>query len=507
MGSKVKNVTNGIVMGMINMIISLVLPFVSRTIVIYTLGTEYVGLGGLFTSILSVLSLSELGVGAAITFALYKPIAEGDTDKVNAILKLFRDVYRVIGLVIVVISLCMLPFLDVLVAGDVPDGMSLRVLFMIYVANTAISYFLFAYKKVLLTANQRYDLEVNIASIALVVQYVLQIIVLLLTNNYYLYVIVFPFATIVNNIISDVVIRKKYPQYRCEGKVSKEELIGLTKNVSGAFLSKLGNTVYLSVDNIIVSAFLGLSILGKYGNYYFVISSLISVFAVVHNSLRPTLGNNVATEDVATNWNYFKTIDFIYMMVVAVCCSCCVVLFQDFERIWAGADNLLPFSMVILLTVYFFVGRLYSVLGVYQEAAGIWWHGKFIPLIAAAVNLVLNVVGVQIIGLPAIVLSSIVASLCINLPGTIWIMFKYYFKNKEYLMYYLKSMVIRCLQTLVVILITYFIMRNVVVNSWIGLILKAIGCAILSIAFLLLSNVKNPLLNNVIQMVMKKNKK
>lgn len=507
MSRKIKNVTNGIIMGLINMLISLVLPFVSRTIVIYTLGTEYAGLGGLFTSILSVLSLSELGVGAAITYALYKPIAEGDTGKVNAILKLFRSIYQVIGLIIVVISLGLLPFIDVLVAGEAPNGVSLKVLFMIYVANTAISYFLFAYKKVLLTANQRYDIEVNIASIALMVQYILQIIVLLLTKDYYLYVIVFPFATIVNNIISNIVIKKRYPQYHCEGRISKEEVIGLTKNVSGAFLSKLGTTVYLSVDNIIVSAFLGLAILGKYGNYYFVISSLIAVFAVVHNSLRPTLGNNVATEGVEANWKYFKTIDFLYMAVVSVCCCCCVALFQDFERIWAGEENLLSFSIVVLLTTYFFIGRIYAVLGVYQEAAGIWWHGKFIPLIAAVVNLVLNIIGVQIIGLPAIVLSSIVASLCINLPGIIWIMFKYYFKDKVYLKYYLKSVIIRCIQTPIAVIVTYLFMNEIKVNSWIGLILKAFVCAGFAVVLVLISNFKNPIIKAILQFARKENKK
>lgn len=504
MGNKIKNVSNGIIMGMLNMVISLILPFVSRTVVIYTLGAEYVGLGGLFTSILSVLSLSELGVGAAITFALYKPVAENDTVKVNAILKLFRDVYRIIGGVIVLISLCLLPYIDLLVAGDVPDGMSLKVLFLIYVANTAISYFLFAYKKVLLTANQRYDIEVNIASVALLIQYFFQIVVLLTTREYYLYVIVFPLATVINNIISHVVIKKKYPQYRCEGSITKEELIELTKNVSGAFLSKLGNTVYMSVDNIVISAFLGLSILGKYGNYYFVISSLIAVFAIVHNSLRPVLGNNVATQDVETNWKQFRLIDFVYMLIVGVCSSCCVVLFQDFERVWAGVDNMLSFSIVILLVVYFFVGRIYAVLAVYQEAAGIWWHGKFIPVLAAGINLILNIAGVQIIGLPAIVLSSIVASICINLPGTIWIMFKYYFKDKSYLRTYLKTMLIECLQSVTVVVITYCVLKNFAVNSWIGLIVKAVICAALATVILILVNIKNPLFQNLLRQIRKK---
>lgn len=481
-------------MGMLNMAISIILPFVSRTIIIYTLGTEYVGLGGLFTSILNVLSLSELGIGAAITYSMYKPIAEGDVDKVNSILSIYRNVYRIIGCIIVLISLCLLPFLDILVSGEIPDGMNLDALFLVYVSNTVISYFLFAYKKVLLIANQRYDIDVNISTIALVLQYVLQIIVLLTTHNYYIYVLVFPIATIINNLISNYVIIKKYPQYRCSGTLDKDEIFGLCKNVSGAFLSKIGNTVYLSVDNIVISAFLGLAILGKYSNYYYIISSLVSVFAIVHNSLRPVLGNSIATETVENNWKYFKNVVFIYMSAVTVCSSCCLILMQDFERLWVGNDNILDFSIVYLLVVYFFTGRMYSILVVYQEAAGIWWYGKFIPLIAAIVNLILNIVGVQFIGLPAILLSSIITSVLISFPGTVWIVFKHYFVEKSYCLDYLKSMVVIIIQAVATMGLSYCVFGFIVVNGWIGLIVKAIMCVILNVLLLIIMNLRNPVL-------------
>lgn len=504
MNERVKNVTNGIVMGMINMVINIILPFVSRTIIIYTLGTEYVGLGGLFTSILSVLSLTELGVGAAITFSLYKPVAENDVPKVNSILKLYRTVYRIIGLVIVCISICLLPFLNILVAGELPNGMNLQILFVIYVANTAISYFLFGYKKVLLTANQRYDIEVNIYSATLLIQYILQIVVLLISKNYYVYVLVFPVATIIGDLIANGIIKKKYPQYKCDGTVEKSELISLGKNVSGAFLAKLGSTVYLAVDNIVISAFLGLTILGIYGNYYYIISSLIAIFAIVHNSLRPTLGNCIATENMKTNWEYFKRIDFVYMAVTIVCCSCCMLLFQDFERIWAGEENMLPFSIAVLLVIFFYTGRMSSVLTVYQEAAGIWWHGKFIPLIAAVTNLTLNIIGVQWIGLPAILLSSIITSLVITLPGVMWVMFNHYFKEKTFLKEYIKTLFVTTIQAIVVLVVTYAILNHIVVNSWMTLILKGILGAVISVILLLIVNMFNPILREVFGIVISK---
>lgn len=498
MNDRVKNVTNGIVMGMVNMAINIILPFVTRTIIIYTLGTNYVGLGGLFMSILSVLSLSELGVGAAVTYSLYKPIAENDVDKVNSILNLYRTVYRIIGLVIIGISICLLPFLDVLVAGELPEGMSLQILFVIYVANTAVSYLLFGYKKVLFTANQRYDLEVNIVSVSWLIQYVAQVVVLLVSRNYYLYVLVFPMATILNDLISNYIIKKKYPQYRCAGKVDKEELVGLAKNVSGAFLSKLGSTVYLAVDNIVISAFLGLTILGIYGNYYYIITSLIAIFAIVHNSLRPVLGNCVATENMETNWNYLRVIDFVYMAVTIVCCACCMVLFQDFERVWAGESNMLPLSIVVLMVIYFYSGRMSSVLLVYQEAAGIWWHGKFIPLIAAILNLTLNIIGVQIIGLPAILLSSIITSVVVTLPGAIWVMFRYYFKKREYVIQYIKSLILNIVQAVFVIAASYLLLNNFAVNGWGTLILKGILCAGVSVVLVIVVNLLHPMMKEVV---------
>lgn len=504
MNNRIKNVANGIVMGLINMVITIILPFVSRTIIIYSLGTEYVGLGGLFTSILSVLSLSELGVGAAISYALYKPIAEQDVDKVNAILKLYRTIYRIIGTVILVLSACLMPFLDVLVAGDLPNGMSLHKLFVLYVINTVISYFIFGYKKVLLTAHQRYDLEVNINSIILVLQYVLQIIILLTTKNYYLYVIAFPACTVINNLVANFVIRKKYSQYKCKGSVSKQELFSLYKNVGGAFFSKLGSTIYLSVDNIVISSVLGLAVLGRYGNYYYIISSLIAVFAVVHNSLRPTLGNCVATETVESNWTFLEQINYIYMFAVTLCCSCCMALFQDFEKVWVGADNMLSNVMVALFVIYFFAGRTSAVLGIYQEAAGIWWQGKFIPIIAAAVNLIFNIIGVRLIGLPAILISSIIASLFVTLPGTMRIMFQNYFTEKQYYSRYVKELLKTTAKAIVVVVVSYSIMIHVPVTGWGSLIIKGILCALLSLCVLTVLNINNPMFKEMVEKVFSK---
>lgn len=497
--SRTTNVRNGISMGIINNILTIVLPFVSRTIIIRQLGIEYVGLGSLFTSILQVLSLSELGFGTAIGYLLYKPLADGDSDKVNAILYFFRGIYRIIGVVILSLSIVILPFLDNLIAGDVPTGINIYILYIIYVINTVISYFFFAYKRILLSANQRYDVDVNIASVMLIAQYLIQIITLLLFKNYYIYAIIIPMMTLLGNFVSLYYVNKLFPGYFCSGKLSKEEIRDIMKTTGGAFFSKIGSTVYLSVDSLVISAFLGLTVLGTYNNYYYIITSLIAIFAVIHNSLRPVIGNVLVTESEEKSWNIYKKIHNLYMLLVIVCCSCCLVLFQDFERIWGGKENLLSFEMVILFVLYFLFGRIFSVTGVFLEAAGILWQGKFIPLLSAAINLTLNLILVQFIGLEGVMISSIIGFVLVSYPGYTFVIFKYLFQRKEQKKEYLKQMLDLLVIFIINVAMTWLCLNRIMVTGWIGLFFKGIVTLLVSCLLLAICNLRNKYLKEALK--------
>lgn len=477
-------------MGFINNILTIALPFINRTIIIRQLGTEYVGLGSLFTSILQVLSLSELGFGAAIGYLLYKPLAEGNRKKVNAILYFYKKIYLIIGAVIFIVSLILCPFLDKLIADDIPANINIYTLYAIYVVNTVISYFFFAYKKILLSANQRYDIEVGIASCVLVIQSILQITLLLIFKNYYLYVVVIPIMTMVGNIIAYITVNKKFPEYVCEGRLCKKDISDILKNTGGAFFSKIGSTVYLSADNIVISAFLGLTILGKYNNYYYVISSLIAIFAVIHNSIRPVIGNILAIESKDV-WEIFIRSYYVYMLFVIFCSNCCFVLFQDFERTWCGVQNLLEFDIVLLLVIYFFVGKIPSILTVYLEAAGILWQGKFVPLISALVNLMFNIILVNFIGLEGVLVSSIISSVFVNLPGYTHIVFKYLFNNKNQRNIFFKNTLILITQLSVSILICTITVNKITVCNWGDLLVKAIATSLVVGVTIISLNIRN----------------
>jgi len=215
------------------------------------------------------------------------------------------------------------------------------------------------------------------------------------------------------------------------------------------------------------------------------------VFAVIHNSIRPAVGNIIVTENKEAIWSIFTKTNYIYMLFVILCSNCCYVLFQDFEQVWCGSDNMLGFDIVILLVIYFFVGRITSLLSVYLEAAGILWQGKFVPLVSAFVNLLLNIVLVNISGLRGVLISSIISSLFINLPGYTHIIFKYLFTDKRQRHLFFKDTIILIVQMIIIVLICTITVNNINVDNWGDLLIKgAITSLVVGVVIFVL-NIKN----------------
>ena len=279
---------------------------------IYYLGIEYTGLGSLFTSILQVLSLAELGIGHALVFGMYKPVAEENYLKVNAYLNFCKKCYKVIGGVILVVGLLLLPFLPKLVSGNVPVDVNLYVLYLIYLFNTVISYFLYAYKTCVLTATQHTDIINQIQLVCLFGSQLFSAIFLLLFKNYYLYSICIPASTIANNLLVNRIVVSKFPEIQSEGQLEHDEIANIKEIVFGMVFQKIGSVVLSSVDSIVISAFLGLTILGKYNNYYYIVSALFGFMNVIVTSLVPSVGNSIQTQNIETNYKLFRTFSFIY---------------------------------------------------------------------------------------------------------------------------------------------------------------------------------------------------
>lgn len=254
---RAKNASRNIMFGVLLKLYQVICPFIIRTAMIYLLGMEYVGLNSLFNSILQVLNLTELGVGTAMVFSMYKPIADEDHDKISKLMELYKVYYRIIGFIIAVIGLAITPIIPKLISGDSQIPLNIYYLYWINLGYTVLSYWLFAYKNSILQAHQRNDIISKITLVANTATYLIQFSLLILFKNYYLYLLGMLFGQALNNIITSIIADRMYPQYKAKGKLSIKEIKEINQRVKDLFTSKIGGVIQNSVDTIVISAFLG----------------------------------------------------------------------------------------------------------------------------------------------------------------------------------------------------------------------------------------------------------
>ncbi len=438
------NAVRSVAIGTISNIYSTIMPFVVRTVMLYTMGAKYLGLSGLFVSILEVLNLAELGVRQAMIFSMYKPLAEDDTEKVCALLSLYRKYYYVIGIVVGILGLVLLPFLPYLIKEDIPAGLNLYVLYLLSLGETVVSYFLYSYRSALLFAVQRHDLISRVNIIVNTLRYASRILVLVLTHNYYLFLIVSLVTQAALNIGYAIMAKKYYPNYKPLGNVSAEIRKDISTRVKDMFTQKVGKVVLISVDAIVISAFLGLTELSIYQNYYYVLTLAMFLVSIISDATLGGIGNGFAVDSPEENLKTLRKISLVTGGVLCVCCSALTALYQHFMLIWTGKELMLTFGYVILFIVYYFLTAWNRILDTFKDSAGIWHKDKWRPLIAAGVNLVLNLVLVNFIGLYGILISTIVSLLFISLPWEVNNLFSLVYKQGKgkYLLLLLKIVIV-----------------------------------------------------------------
>lgn len=473
---RTKNATRNIFWGLIEKVMALLLPFITRTVMIKTLGAEYLGLSSLYTSILSVLSISELGIGTAIVFSMYKPIAEDDNKVLCALLNAYRKIYHVIGTIILICGLILTPFLPQLIKGSHPADVNLYILYFIYLFDTVISYFLYAYKTALFSAYQRNDLASKRGAVISFISNVLKIIVLLTLHNYYAYVIIIPMATILTNVANAVLANKMFPGIKCEGSISQEIKGSLKKRIIGVMSFKIYNVVFASVDTIVISAFLGLTPLAIYNNYYYIQSALIGFFTIITASITAGVGNKMVTNSKDDNYEDFKNFTFANGWLCSWCAVCLLCLYQHFMKLWVGIDLVFPFSTMVLMVLYFLLPRVTSMTYTYREAAGLWWEDRFRPLIATIVNLVTNIILVRIIGMNGVIISTLICTVFINIPWGSIILFKHYFMRNS--LEYFGKVIYYILITVLASVVALFICNKLPEIGFLFLIVKGLICIV-----------------------------
>ena len=475
--------------GIANRLLTILLPFVSRTIIIQSLGAGYVGLGSLFTSLLSVLSLAELGISESIIFSMYKPMAEGDDEAVCALLNFYRKAYRCIGGIILAIGLLLMIRIDVFISGEYPSEMNLRVLFLIYLVNAVASYFSYSYLSVLLTASQRNDIEYKIRCVVSIVKDTLQIVILLLFKDYYVYILILPITTLMHNLIRAMRIKKMYPTYVCRGKVSEATKMSIKKQVGGLLLGKLTVASRNSFDSIILSSVIGLTAVAIYSNYYYVMNMVYGFLIYFGASIRGGIGNNVVTKSVEQNYNDMLNISELFWWLYNICTVMLFCLYQPFMRLWAGEELMYGFWLVVLFAAYFYFLCNFVVFSQYMEAKGLYWENRKRYIFEVVSNLALNIILVKVLGLYGIVLSTVISVFFLtNIYGVI-IGFKHYFKgcdSKKYLVRQVFNFIITAISCIA----SYYVCSMITVNGLFGLCLRALTAMCVSVLIFLVCKCK-----------------
>ena len=487
--SRTQNSIRNIAFGLINRIVSIFFPFIVRTIFIRCLGEEYLGLNSLYSSILQVLNLADLGFASAIVASMYKPIADGDVDKVSALMNLYRKLYKLIGSVLLVVGLIITPFIDKFISGNPPSGINIYILWLLYLAHTVISYLFFAYKVSLINAHQRNDITEKIGALCRVIISILQITVVIIFKSIYLYVFLNVVNSILYNLWCSYECNKRFPQYQCKGELDTETKKNITKNVGALALQKIGNTVSVSLDSIVISAFLGLTAVAIYGNYYYIISAIATFVNLIYGAITASIGNSIAIETPEKNYNDLKKFFFLNTWLIGWCCVCFMCLFQDFMIVWMGENLLFSITTVLCLVLRFYFDQIRKVVLTYKDAAGIWWADKWRPLAGCIVNLTLNVILVKTIGVSGVMISTVISYALVEMPWETHVLFKMYFKQSERT-YYLK-MLLTTLTMVIAGVVTYYVCSFITLNYIAAIAVKLVICIALPNIIFILLNIKN----------------
>lgn len=485
--SRTKNSIRNIIFSISAYAIQIILGFLVRRYFIYYFNEEFLGLNSLFSNILSVLSLAELGVGGAIVFSMYKPMAEGDKEKVNALLNFYKKCYFIIGFVVLGLGLCVIPFMDYFKAKAPQVEINLYIVYLLFLGNSVLSYFC-AHRRALLYTDQRQDIESKINIVINILQTVLQLVVILFIKNFYIYLLCASFATLINNTFVYIVTSKKYKEFikNSSSNIDTSTKKEIKKNVSAMLFHKIGGVVVFSTDSILIYLLIGASQLGKYSNYSLIISYVGLIMSLYINAIKGSIGNSIVSRDNNENYKLFRKLNFAHLFIVAFCSICIFVLSDPFIDVILTKNKesslLLNFETLLALSVSFYFTQSRYMLNTFKECAGLFYQDRFKPIGEVIINLVASIVLAKWFGIVGIVLGTIISTISLPLWIEPHILNKYYLKKNTsgYLLKYLTCFTI----TLACGFVTYFICGFIPNIGLLTLALKFITCIIISLVTL-----------------------
>ena len=394
-----------------SMIVTTILKFICRTAFINTIGEKYLGVNGLFTSVLNVLSLTELGIGSAMSFSLYKPVADNDIERLKSLMLFYKKAYQIVATVVAVLGIILVPFLKYLIK-DASGLENLTIYYLIFLFNTVSSYFI-SYKYSLNNAAQRNYIITNIDTVSTVVMTGLQIAALYIFNSFLLYLLIQSACLLFSKVFISCYLNKLYP-YLKDKKViplDKASRKNLSSDVGSLMIHKLGDVAVNQTDNIIVSSMISISATGLISNYTLITSTVNSLLGVMFNNVTGSLGNLCATENKEARYKIYKVYEFIGCWFFGFAAIAYFSLVQPFITLMWGQRYLLEVSVVTLIILNTYMVGQRIPLNNMKVASGLFAPDKFLPLLQAIINLVVSIVGVQLWGLVGVYIGTIVSGI------------------------------------------------------------------------------------------------
>ncbi len=437
--ARINNSIRNLVTSLTGQFLTVILGFASRTVFINTLGEQYLGVNGLFGNIINMLSLSELGIGTAIIYSLYKPIADSNQKEIYLLMKFYKIAYRIIGLIVAVLGLLMTPFLTYLIK-DMPPLVNIYLIFSLFLVQNLSSYFFFAYKSALLRAHQKQYIITVVGYVFVIISNIAQILVLYYLNNYLLYLLVVIIFQILQNFIISQKVNQMYPYINEKSKhrISKQKAQEILRNCYALFLLRINAIVLNATDNLVLSGFVGLSAVGLYSNYILITSHIRNILSLFYSSITASLGNLHTFGDTNHEVLVFQITNFLAFLFYGVASIGIFIAANPFIELWIGADFLLPMPFVFLLSIDLYLNGIKKVSTTFRDSMGLFLHAKYRPLVGAVINLVLSVVLVKPLGITGIILGTVIA----NLTTYFWLDPKIVFNkgfHRSSSIYYIKN--------------------------------------------------------------------
>lgn len=472
--SRTKNSIKNFKYSVIGQSMGLIISFISRIFFIKILGNEYLGLNGLFTNILTVLSLVELGVGNAIIYSLYKPISDNDIEKCKTLMYMYKKFYTIIGVFVLIAGISITPFLNVFIK-EIPKIPNINLIYILFVLNTSISYF-FSYKRNLIIANQNRYVATFYRYIFYFILNLVQILYLIITNYYIGFLVIQVLFTLFENLSISIKADKMYP-YLKENNIKKLDIESkneIERNVKALIIHKIGNVAVNSTDNIILSKYVSIVSVGLYSNYYMIVYALDIIISQIFTSMTASIGDLCAKEKEEKQYEIFNNVNFLNFWIYITSSVCLLILFNPFITIWIGEEYLFSNDIVVVLVINFYVSGMRKCVLAFREAKGLYYQDRFKPILESILNIVISIILAKRLGVLGVFIGTSLSSILTCLWIEPYILHKYGFElsSKKYFETYLKQLTILIIVTLITCFLTSFIHCNI----YMELILKLIIC-------------------------------